>query len=83
MAATALAAWLDVLQRGIGWAHMRPTNPARYDPMQLAGYRFVNFVAGEGKGAHEEAGANLEGLMLNAAQGALINFDAWHGVGLV
>jgi hypothetical protein len=38
---------LDVFQRGVGMRHMLATNPTRHHAMQLAGDRFVNFVAGE------------------------------------
>ena len=38
---------LNVLKRGIGMRHMLPANPTRHHAMQLARYRFVNFVAGE------------------------------------
>jgi len=43
----AFAQRLNVLQRGIGMRHVLPADPTRHHAMQLARYRFVNFVAGE------------------------------------
>ena len=38
---------LNVLKRGVGMRHVLPADPTRHHAMQLARYRFVNFVAGE------------------------------------
>ena len=47
MAVAAFAQRLNVLKRGVGVRHMLPADPTRHHAMQLARYRFVDFVAGE------------------------------------
>jgi hypothetical protein len=47
MAIATFAQGLDVFQRGLRVRHMGPAHPTRHHAMQLAGDRFVNFVAGE------------------------------------
>ena len=59
VAVATFAQGLDVLQRGLRVRHMLATHPTRHHAMQLAGHRFVNFVAGELETAHALISATL------------------------
>ena len=52
VAATPFTQRLNVLQRGVLVCHVGTAHPARHGAVQLAGYRFVDFVAGVGGLAH-------------------------------
>jgi hypothetical protein len=52
VAATALAARLNVLQSGLLQWHMLTAYPAWHLTVQLAGYGFVDFQTKRGQGAH-------------------------------
>ena len=52
MAVAAFAQGLDVFQRGGGGRHVFAAHPAGHHTMHLAGYGFVDFVAGVRKFAH-------------------------------
>ena len=47
VAVTTFAQRLDVLKGGLRMRHMRTADPTRHHAMQLARYRFVDFVARE------------------------------------
>ena len=51
---TPLAQRLDVFKRRILWLDVLRAHPARHHTMQLAGHRFIDFVAGVSQSAHRQ-----------------------------